>query len=45
VRELARAEIKRGMILLELEPADELLAHMLPVLREASGRAEPEKDN
>ena len=35
MRELARAEIKRGMILLELGPADELLAHMLPVLREA----------
>jgi ATP-dependent helicase/nuclease subunit A len=35
VRELVRGEIKRGMILLELGPADELLAHMLPVLREA----------
>lgn len=38
MRELARAEIKRDMILLELGSADELLAHMLPVLREAFRR-------
>lgn len=39
VRELARAEIKRGMILLQLGPADELLARMLPVLRDAFRQA------
>jgi ATP-dependent helicase/nuclease subunit A len=39
VRELARAEIKRGLILLEPGPADDQLAEMLPVLRSAFQQA------
>jgi ATP-dependent helicase/nuclease subunit A len=39
VRELARAAMRRGMIVLEPGPADERLASALPVLRDAFGRA------
>ncbi len=39
VRELARAELRRGIVVLEPGPADERLASALPVLREAFRRA------
>ena len=39
VRELARAELRRGIVVLEPGPADERLASALPVLRDAFGRA------
>ena len=39
MRELARAELRRGIVVLEPGPADERLASALPVLRDAFGRA------
>jgi ATP-dependent helicase/nuclease subunit A len=39
VRELARAELRRGIVVLEPGPADERLAGALPVLRDAFRRA------
>lgn len=39
VRELARGALRRGIVVLELGPADERLASALPVLRDAFGRA------
>jgi ATP-dependent helicase/nuclease subunit A len=39
VRELARAELQRGIVVLEPGPADERLAGALPVLRDAFSRA------
>ena len=39
VRELARAALRRGIVVLEPGPADERLASALPVLRDAFGRA------
>jgi ATP-dependent helicase/nuclease subunit A len=39
VRELARAELRRGIVVLEPGPADERLASALPVLRDAFSQA------
>ena len=39
VRELARAELRRGIVVLEPGPPDERLASALPVLRDAFSRA------
>jgi ATP-dependent helicase/nuclease subunit A len=38
VRELARAELRRGIVVLEPGPADERLASALPILRDAFSR-------
>ena len=39
MRELARAELKRGIVTLELGAADDRLAEVLPVLRASYGVA------
>ena len=39
VRELARSELRRGIVVLEPGPADERLAGALPILRDAFNRA------
>jgi ATP-dependent helicase/nuclease subunit A len=39
VRELARTQLRRGIVTIELGPADERLAEVLPVLRDAYGVA------